>query len=296
MNHGTKTEAVEQWWDKNPFSYGTAGTNTDQVGAVSDEAMTLEYFETLTAKFKQHGGIVNPRTDTQPILSELVPYNSLRGKKVLDVATGAGIFLVEFAKMGADAIGIDITSYAIKHASRNLALRGLKAEVIKMDAQELSFSDNTFDYVHAWGCVMHMPDTEKAIREIYRVLKPGGTALIYVYNRNSWTFWFNFIFLRGVLLGKLLTYKFNINKLTTRYADGATIGGSPLAKFYSKRELKKMVEAAGFSTATYTIWGRATESEAWPLRSLPLCKYLPRRYRYWLSKTFGLALIALVTK
>jgi ubiquinone/menaquinone biosynthesis C-methylase UbiE len=294
--HSTKPKSIEQWWDENPFSYGASGKNTDQVGSVSDEEMTLAYFDKLSARFKKHGGIQNSSADTNPILTELVDYNSLRGKKVLDIATGPGIFLVEFAKAGADAIGIDITSYAIKHASRNLELRKLKAPVIKMDAQDLQFPDATFDYVHAWGCIMHMPDTGKAISEIHRVLKPGGKALIYIYNRNSWTFWFNFIFLRGILMGKLLTYKFDIDRLTTRYADGATIGGSPLAKFYSKRQFKEMIDSCGFSKSKYTIWSRASEPESWPLRSFPLFKFLPRSTRKWLSGKFGLALIALVTK
>ncbi len=292
----TKTEAVEQWWDKNPFSYGSAGTNTDQVGAVSDEAMTLEYFDLLTSKFKKHGGVVNAKTDINPLIPELVDYNSLKGKKVLDIATGPGIFLVEFAKAGAEATGIDITSYSIKHAKRNLELRNLKADVVKMDAQNLTFPDATFDYVHAWGCVMHMPNTEKAISEIHRVLKPGGKALIYIYNRNSWTFWFNFFFLRGILMGKLITYKFDFNALTTRYADGATIGGSPLAKFYTKKQFKKMTDDAGFSSSRFVIWGRASEPESWPLRRFPLFKVLPRSARKWLSSKLGLALIALVSK
>jgi len=294
--HSTKTDAVEQWWDEHPFSYGASGKNTDQVGAVADEAMTLAYFDTLTRRFKKHGGIVNPENDPQPVLSELVDYNSLKGKKVLDIATGPGLFLVEFAKVGAIATGIDITSYAIKHTSRNLELRNLKAEVIKMDAQKLEFPDATFDYVHAWGCVMHMPDTEKAIQEIYRVLTPGGKALIYIYNRNSWTFWFNFILIRGILMGKLFTYRFDIDKLTTRYADGATVGGSPLAKFYSQRSLKRMVDDAGFKSARYTIWSRASEPESWPLRSVPIFKFLPRSIRTWLSSKLGLALVALVEK
>jgi ubiquinone/menaquinone biosynthesis C-methylase UbiE len=294
--HGTKTKTVEQWWDKHPFSYGIAGTNTDQVGAVADEAMTLAYFDRLTAKFKQHGGVQNPGADTRPILSELIDYNSLRGEKVLDIATGPGLFLVEFAKAGATATGIDITSYAIKHASRNLALRGLEADVLKMDAQDMTFPDNTFDYVHAWGCVMHMPDTERAIAEIHRVLKPGGTALIYVYNRNSWTFWFNFILLRGIFLGGLIRYGFDVNRLTSRFADDASVGGSPLAKYYSKRALTQMVAQAGFRSARYTIWGRESEPEGWPVRSFAICTYLPRRVRYWLSSKIGLALIALVTK
>jgi ubiquinone/menaquinone biosynthesis C-methylase UbiE len=294
--HSTKSKSIEQWWDENPFSYGTSGKNTDQVGSVTDEEMTLEYFDKLSTKFKKHGGVQNPSADTRPILTELVDYNSLRGKKVLDIATGPGIFLVEFAKAGALATGIDITSYAIKHASRNLELRNLKADVIKMDAQNLEFPDATFDYVHAWGCVMHMPDTEKAIKEIHRVLKPGGKALIYIYNRNSWTFWFNFIFIRGILLGKLFTYKFDIDRLTTRYADGATIGGSPLAKFYSKRKFKAMVDSCGFSKSEFTIWSRSSEAESWPLRSFPLFKFLPRSTRKWLSGKIGLALIALVQK
>lgn len=295
MNN-VETKKVEAWWNSNPFSYGTAGTNTDQVGAVSDEAMTLEYFDKITGKLKKYGGVTDPYNDTRPLLYDYIDYSSLAGKKVLDIATGPGLFLVEFAKAGANATGIDLTSYAVKHAKTNLKLRNLHAEVIQMDAQNLEFQDNTFDYVNAWGCVMHMPDTEGAIKEIHRVLKPGGKGLIFIYNRNSWTFWFNFMFLRGLLLGQLFRYKFDIDRLTSRYADGATVGGCPLAKFYSKRQLKKMIDDADFSNATYSVWSRAIEPESWPLRSFPICKFLPRSARQWLSSKMGLVILSIVEK
>lgn len=46
----------------------------------------------------------------------------------------------------------------------------------------MEFADGVFDFVFAWGCLMHMPNTVQAVVEIYRVLKSGGKAAGYIYN------------------------------------------------------------------------------------------------------------------
>ena len=78
-------------------------------------------------------------------------YDWLKGKDVLDIAVGSGFSLVSFAKGGARVTGIDITDYAVLESEKNLELRNLAGIVLKMDAQSLSFDDNSFDFVNAWG-------------------------------------------------------------------------------------------------------------------------------------------------
>ena len=58
-----------------------------------------------------------------------------------------------------------------------------------MDAENLDFENNTFDYIFSWGAIHHSADPEKIIKEIYRVLKNGGKGMIMVYNKNSLRFW-----------------------------------------------------------------------------------------------------------
>lgn len=68
------------------------------------------------------------------------------------------------------------------------------------DAEHLPFADDEFDLVYAWGVLHHSPDTERALREAQRVLKPGGRLKIMLYHRHSriaLAAWARFGLLRG---------------------------------------------------------------------------------------------------
>ena len=81
-----------------------------------------------------------------------------------------------------------------------LALEGLEAELRVADAESLPFGDGEFDLVYSWGVIHHTPDTERALAEIRRVLRPGGEARIMLYSRRSWValgVWLRYGVLRG---------------------------------------------------------------------------------------------------
>lgn len=285
-----KNNKVKLWWNNNPFAFGVSNADNDQVGTIPLGKMNLAYFEEIEKRFRKHsrgGG----QEDGAPLLSKLIDYNWLKGKKGLDVAVGSGFSLVSFLMGGARMVGIDITPFAVKHTKRNLEIRGLQTKVLQMDAQKMSFSDEAFDFVNAWGCLMHMPDTGKAISEIYRVLKPEGKALAYMYNKNSWPFWFNIIFLRGIILLGLMRFRGDITKLTSRYSDGYSRGGNPMTKFYSPKEAEKMFLTIGFKNIRVFPWNLPDEPNHWPLRSFPIFKYLPKTVKRFMSKRFGYGLI-----
>jgi demethylmenaquinone methyltransferase/2-methoxy-6-polyprenyl-1,4-benzoquinol methylase len=164
-----------------------------------------------------------------------------------------------------------------------------------MDAQHLTFADNSFDFVDAWGCLMHMPDTEGAIKEMYRVTRPGGRALAYMYNKSSWPYWFNIIFVRGVLMLGLLRFKGDTVRLTSRYSDGYSLGGNMLTKFYTPNEVGNMFRDAGFKHVVSKPWEIPHEADHWPMRSVPLFKYVPTPVKHWLSQ-FGYGLIITAEK
>ncbi len=286
LSHQTKT--VEEWWNNNPFTWGLSDKSTDLVGRIDPTHMDLRYFEEVERKFRKHtrGG---SQADGAPLFSSYVEYEWLRGKRALDIAVGSGFSMVALIKGGANVVGIDLTDFAVMQTKRNLELRGLTGVVQKMDAQRMNFPDATFDFVNAWGCLMHMPDTQGAIKEIYRVLKPDGRALAYMYNKSSWPFWFNIIFLRGILMGKLISYRFDIDKLTSRYSDGFSVGGNMLAKFYSPREVERMFKKAGFSKVRAFPFRLPEEPDLWPTRAFPIFKYLPKSIKKTLNKwSYGL--------
>jgi ubiquinone/menaquinone biosynthesis C-methylase UbiE len=119
-------------------------------------------------------------------LPRLVNFSAYKGKSVLEVGCGAGIDLLRFARGGAQVIGIDLSNTAIDLARKNLEQNGQNTDLRVMNGECMEFADNTFDVVYAHGVLQYTADTEKMIAEIHRVLKPGGEAIMMVYNKNSW--------------------------------------------------------------------------------------------------------------
>lgn len=126
------------------------------------------------------------RYDKLNYLPRLVDFSAYKGKNILEVGCGAGIDLVRFARAGAVVTGIDLSSTALELARKNIDQNGLTADLQKMDGECMQFADNIFDVVYAHGVLQYTADTEKMVTEIHRLLKPGGQAIMMVYNRISW--------------------------------------------------------------------------------------------------------------
>lgn len=93
---------------------------------------------------------------------------------VLDVASGTGesaSYLVE--ELGAQVIGVDISDYMVETARRKAAQRNLPIAFKQGDAHQLPFEDNKFDAAIS-ECTTCILDKERAIREMVRVVRPGG--------------------------------------------------------------------------------------------------------------------------
>lgn len=283
---------IRDWWNQNPFSYGLSRRDSYQdVGDIPDEALNGRFFDRYMRKVrKQHG-----RSDSASgtIASQFIPYSRMRAKRVLDVACGMGWATVEMANQGAIVTGIDISPRVIEIARRHLEHRGLasSASVQVMDAQSLQFDAGTFDFVNAWGCLMHMPRTERALAEIFRVLKPGGQAIGYMYNKDSVTYWWHIWFLRGVLLGGLVRYSGSAERLVSRYTDGITLGGNPHTKVYNPQQAKALFEAAGFRNVRVKPWGPPTTLDGFPISKLPLGRLLPYPIKKAISDRWGWGLV-----
>jgi len=110
--------------------------------------------------------------------------------KVLDVGCGSGVLLSRLAATyGIEGVGVDISPSSLKTAS----LEDLHLNRYSLaDGESLPFEDESFDYVLSFDLLEHLPEPEKCIREMDRVLKPGGVLLIYVVsskNRYTWDWW-----------------------------------------------------------------------------------------------------------
>ena len=119
-------------------------------------------------------------------LPRLANFSAYKGKTVLEVGCGVGIDLVRFARGGANVTGIDLSKTAIDLACKNFEQNRLNADLRVMNGECLQFEDNMFDLVYAHGVLQYTADTGKMIAEIHRVLRPGGEAILMVYNKYSW--------------------------------------------------------------------------------------------------------------
>ncbi len=119
-------------------------------------------------------------------LLELVPFDGCRGRTVLDIGCGAAVDLARFAKGGAEVTGVDIAPSAIALAKANFDQQGLSGRFEVADGEALPFAEDRFDVVYAHGVVQYTVHPAQLVRECRRVLKPGGRAIIQVYNRVSW--------------------------------------------------------------------------------------------------------------
>ena len=112
-------------------------------------------------------------------------FKAKKGMKVLDVGCGTGNFSIKLAKMGCEVVGIDVSEEMLKVAEAKVREEGLNIKFYKMDAHQMEFEDNTFDGVLSVTAFEFLKEPEKAIEEIFRVLKPNGQLLIGTINKNS---------------------------------------------------------------------------------------------------------------
>ncbi|MFD2248158.1 bifunctional demethylmenaquinone methyltransferase/2-methoxy-6-polyprenyl-1,4-benzoquinol methylase UbiE [Pontibacter ruber] len=102
-------------------------------------------------------------------------------KLMLDVATGTGDFAIEALSLQPDKIiGVDISEGMLAVGREKMAKKGLthKIELQYGDSENLPFGDNTFDAITVAFGVRNFENLEKGLAEMYRVLKPGGTAVV----------------------------------------------------------------------------------------------------------------------
>ena len=189
------------------------------------------------------------------------------GLRVLEIGCGLGTDGAQFAKAGADYTGVDLTEAAVELARKNFELFNLPGTLRAADAENLDFDDNSFDLVYSHGVLHHTPDTARAVREIHRVLRPAGRAIVMLYHRNSYNYRVNIRVLRrggvhllrwepGVKLVHKLTSEpvaslreharklreehngyLSADEFLSQNTDGA---GNPLARVYSQREAREL--------------------------------------------------------
>jgi ubiquinone/menaquinone biosynthesis C-methylase UbiE len=105
---------------------------------------------------------------------------SVTGLRILEVACGRGGFVRELSRSGADVTGCDFSLAALRVGWEKLRAlgNGNSAALIQGDAQALPFADESFDLVVSCETIEHVPDVRKALREMWRVARPGAKLFL----------------------------------------------------------------------------------------------------------------------
>lgn len=236
-NSEARIQAQRQW-------------NTTPCGALPTDEEDKAFFDRVEAdRYRQ-----------QYWQQKWMRYDRFASKKVLEIGIGLGTDLKQFARAGAECYGVDITRRHLELTEKNFALEGFDVKLFEADATELPFPDNTFDCIHSFGVLHHIPDVEHVLAEALRVLKPGGIMLNAVYHKYSIAA--ASLLVRATMNGNLKRIGLDGVLATIESgADGELI--KPYVKLYSKGDWRSTCEKAGFVTRRLTA--RQIYSQAFDL-------------------------------
>ena len=173
-----------------------------------------------------------------PWMHETMEFAKHSGERVLEIGGGMGTDLSQFAKHDAIVTDVDLSSGHLALAKDNFRLRGLDGTFVHHDAETLPFPDASFDIVYSNGVIHHTPNTQSVVNEIYRVLKPGGKAIVMVYAENSLHYWRNLVTVLGLRQHMLDT--FSISEIMSRHVEITENDARPLVKVYTKKRLRQL--------------------------------------------------------
>jgi ubiquinone/menaquinone biosynthesis C-methylase UbiE len=234
-DHREVKQDVRDWWSQNPQTYSTVHGETRHEGGVPTELGSREFFEGVDREFYRW----NQSLHGEHPFERLFPYQRYQnGAKVLEVGCGMGTMAMNWAKRGAAVTAVDLSPTSVRQTTARFALFGLPGEIRQEDGNRLSFGDRTFDYAYSWGVLHHSPDLDRSIRELMRVLKPGGGFMVMLYHRHSLLHLYRNLYREGFLHyeRRFLTPL----ELTSRYGDADTEEGNPHTWPVTRREMRAL--------------------------------------------------------
>jgi ubiquinone/menaquinone biosynthesis C-methylase UbiE len=215
-----KVRAREQW-------------GQDPCGAEFDrehELGTREFFDSI----ERHR-----YTEYAPWMPRVMGFDKFCGARLLEIGCGMGTDLLQFARGGARCTGVDLTPRSVEITRHRFGLYGMNGNFMLADGEQLPFASESFDVVYSNGVLHHTPDTAGAIREVHRVLRPGGVAKVMLYYRNSLNYWFEIVLRRGLLGGEFLRGR-SAEEIMSRVVEFSDHDARPLVKVYSRRQAREL--------------------------------------------------------
>ena len=285
----------------------------------SDQAPGLKWLpgsNRVPVSRDRYEAIRSTRYRLEPHLDEFAEFGRHAGQTVVEVGCGIGTDGTRFAEGSAHYLGVDSSETAVRTARATFDLLGFDGAVVSADATTLPISTGTVDFAYSNGVLHHIDDTQAAVDEIYRILRPGGRCVVMLYHQSSFNYRFNILVLRRFgalalvvpgadrLISRLtrepvktmeghrrllrcygLRYLIDRRLFLSNNTDGP---GNPLSKVYSAREARRLFKS---------FRQIETQVRFLNLRSLPaLDRMLSDRVKERLSRRWGWHLYVRATR
>lgn len=157
--------------------------------ATNADRAELAKFDALAHRFWDPRGEFRPLHILNPVRLDFVATRtSLRGRAVLDVGCGGGLFAEGLATLGAEVVGVDLAPGMIEVAQLHSLESGIAIDYRCVSAESLVATDERFDIVTCMEMIEHVPDPGATLRTLASLLRPGGELFISTINRNVKSF------------------------------------------------------------------------------------------------------------
>jgi len=203
---------------------------------VSEKAFKGMGMEGLTARW--YASLTRKSLDEFKSLAERVAREIPADASVLEVAPGPGYFAVELAKLGSYRItGLDISRTLVEIARTSAAEAGVNVDFRQGDAAHMPFAAESFDFLLCRAAFKNFTEPLPALKEMHRVLKPGGRALIIDLRRDA--------SMQSISKAVQSMHLGAVNALITRL----TFRFMLLKRAYTKQEFQRLLAQTKFGAA-----------------------------------------------
>lgn len=245
----------KQWWTSLTMSY-------DWGEQFKHERFSKAWFDEADKRFI-HGARLFAH-NVSPF-DRIMPFEKLRGKAILEIGCGMGLHTELLSRAGGRVKAIDLSPTSVEATRRRLDLKKLEADVKELDACATGFPDESFDFIWSWGVIHHSAHTGTIIKEMHRMLVPGGEAIVMVYNLDGMPAYTTIIrdYLFGFWRGKTL------DSCLWRRSDGY------MARYYSADILMDIFNIF-FSEVSSVTYGQDVDAVPLPrILRKPILRFVP---------------------
>ena len=262
----TPIEKVREYWDARPCNIRHSEAPLG----------SREYFDQVEAR----------KYRVEPHIPAFAEFGRWENRKVLEIGCGIGTDTINFARNGADVTAVDLSGKSLEIASQRAAVFQLRDRIcfLSADAEQLGdcLPANSYDLVYSFGVIHHTPHPDRVLEQIRKLLRPGGTLKMMVYNRWSWkVLW--------ILLAEGRGRFWRLSRLVAAHSEAQT--GCPVTYVYSRNQARRLVERHGFKVTDLRVDHifpyRVQDYVEYRYHVVWYFRWLPRQVFRWLELRLG---------